>query len=153
MDIKISILFKTFIFLTFILTIIGLTTQNFSTKACMYFSVAITLAFTFELDFIYERYEKAKFKIKRKIKEVLIWTIFCEASFIIWLSTFQVVSELLTDFSISEEYLAAITFVAWIFTYQVIKLSSATIIKFSIMTLYKSKKRHHGSVSCCCNKH
>lgn len=134
-QIKISHLFKTLIFLILIITITGFKTQNFSTKACMFFSVAVTFAFTFEFDFIYEPCEGVKLKIKRNIKEIIMWTIIGLGSFLAWLTTF----EALSDLAIEDEYKAAITFVIWIFVYRLIKASFEKIIDASNWIFFRCK--------------
>lgn len=124
---KIGFLFKTLIFVSLIVALTGRTTQNFSVKGCMFFSVAVTLMCTFELEFIYERYEKVKFKVERKIKEALLWTIVSEVSFMVWLSNFYYLSEL----DIGDEYKAAIIFMIWIFIYRLIKWSLGSLVNLS----------------------
>lgn len=124
---KIGFLFKTLIFVSLIVALTGRTTQNFSVKGCMFFSVAVTLMCTFELEFIYERYEKVKFIVERKIKEALLWTIISEVSFLVWLSNFYYLSEL----DIGDEYKAAIIFMIWIFIYRLIKWSLGSLVNLS----------------------
>lgn len=124
---KIGFLFKTLIFVSLIVALTGRTTQNFSVKGCMFFSVAVTLMCTFELEFIYERYEKVKFIVERKIKEALLWTIVSEVSFMVWLSNFYYLSEL----DIGDEYKAAIIFMIWIFIYRLIKWSLGSLVNLS----------------------
>lgn len=124
---KIGFLFKTLIFVSLIVALTGRTTQNFSVKGCMFFSVAVSLMCTFELEFIYERYEKVKFKVERKIKEALLWTIVSEVSFMVWLSNFYYLSAL----DIGDEYKAAIIFMIWIFIYRLIKWSLGSLVNLS----------------------
>ena len=142
-QLKVSLLFKTLIFVSLIVTLAGSTTQNFSSKACMFFSVAVTLMFTFELEFIYERCEKIKFRVERKIKEALLWTIVGEVSFMIWLSNFYYLSEL----DIGDEYKGAIIFVIWIFIYHLIKCSVGSLVDLSnVMINYSYSFPHYESI-------
>lgn len=130
---KLSFIFKSFIFVTIMFIIIAISIENFWNKFCIFFSLAITLIFTYEWNFIYERCEKVKFKIKKKVKEILLWAIFCEFSFMMWIMTLQIINDYI---SLPDEFCGVIAVIIWLAIYRLINFSSSTINELSKFSKY-----------------
>jgi hypothetical protein len=110
--IKLEFILKTFAFLSTLIFIHAITTENFLEKFCFFFSISTTVLFTFDLELIYEC---------KKIKEFLLWTIFMEISFLIFLMTLYMVKNV---FPAKDEVCCVLAILIWVSIYRFLKSST-----------------------------